>query len=235
MTKRSDGPDRRRVERLERATENITRLAVFLPSGVAKIRLWSEGQPKAQDYEPRSGPRTVLYCDDHDRDQDDCKRLGLPCTGEPLPNASDPTGEAAIRQDIAAGDLARLDQLIAWLDRNSDEAIDLLARYARRDPTDKDTRESGEGELGCASCWRIQGPNTVHWWNAPYRCGPTDVGGALQRKHLLCRACEEFVRALIREGSGPRLPTNDELVTKRDTGKWPKRHDHPRVHAIDQA
>lgn len=48
-----------------------------------------------------TGTDTVLFCWVHERDPKDCQRQELDCTGEPIPKATDPTGETSIRPDRA--------------------------------------------------------------------------------------------------------------------------------------
>ncbi len=80
-----------------------------------------------------------------------------------------------------------------------------------------------DGEAGCECCARLV-LNGVPWWNEPtYRQGqPTDLGGLLAERILLCWTCYRFAV----EQEPTRLPTVKELAHRHadPRGRWPKRH-----------
>lgn len=120
--------------------------------------------------------------------------------GEPLPNYSDPTGDAASRVDRAHNDERQILRHLRGAVPLVEQAVDAMDRYQLRDPNLIE-RQATEGEdAGCTSCRRIPGPRTRHWWNPPFRNG-------------LCRFCSEFKRATNR------LPTKEELEAHRDGKK----------------
>lgn len=88
--------------------DEIERLHAYTrkrPALLAVLRELTEDGMHAQDVESdrTSGTETVLFCWDHERDPDECNRLRKHddpiCTGEPIPKATDPTGETTVRPD----------------------------------------------------------------------------------------------------------------------------------------
>lgn len=90
--------------------------------------------------------------------------------------------------------------------------------------------QAHDGLDGCQSCARLK-VNGVPWWNEPnYAKGnPTDLGGGLERKLRICRACQRFAV----EQEPTRLPTVAELKHRHEdpAGRWPKRYATPGTRA----
>ncbi len=153
--------------------------------------------------------------------------------GHPMPRISDPTGEAAIRPDIASADRA----VIAEATRELVKAVRAFAddptphtahtvetvaglllsfaeRWAPRHAHDGD-RARGDDVPLCESCARL----TDHR-NRPLAEPAERNKGRYQRRTItgtprwLCAPCGNFAKA------NERMPTKDELARFRDTGRW---------------
>ena len=153
--------------------------------------------------------------------------------GHPMPTISDPTGEAAIRPDIASADRA----VIAEATRELVKAVRAFAddptphtahtvetvaglllsfaeRWAPRHAHAADKARSDDVPL-CESCARLTDhrgrPLAEPAEKVSGRYVRRDVGGKLR---WLCQPCGNFGRA------NERLPTISELRRWRDTGRW---------------
>lgn len=80
---------------------------------------------------------------------------------------------------------------------------------------------AADGEPGCQSCARYVKPDGIRLWNHPgyNEERPTDLGGALPRRVLLCRPCYRFAV----EQDPIRLPSVKELAARHQDprGRWP--------------
>lgn len=91
--------------------------------------------------------------------------------------------------------------------------------YGRHQP---DPGKSADGEAGCQSCARLKVNGTPWWSPVSYNRGrPTDLGGMLASKVLLCKSCRDFI-CRDPDATTLTMPSEIELRQKHDTGKWPK-------------
>lgn len=82
--------------------------------------------------------------------------------------------------------------------------------------------ESADGEPGCQSCGRLKVDGVPYWSPPSYNRGnPTDLGGMLPSKALLCKPCRDWI-CRDPDATVYRYPTADQLRVKRKTGRWPK-------------
>lgn len=170
--------------------------------------------PGAQSLEQDrvAGHSTVLWCEEHELDPADCRRLGrwagdttpdfvpdmaaaLPCRGLPMPVATDTVGELVVsgRSSRARSVLAMIDAAETQLVRAVEQLVGLHDRFGPA-PTQPAAAVvqgvSRDGEPGCQSCARLH-VNGRPWWNDPLynQSRPTNLGGALPTKVLLCKEC----------------------------------------------
>ena len=132
---------------------------------------------------------------------------------------------------LAGHPIVAMCDLLAFLDplartapgrvRSSARVFDraIAETYGRHRP---DPGKSADGEAGCQSCARLK-VNGVPWWSpVSYNRGkPTDLGGMLPTKVLLCKSCRDFI-CRDPDASSLSMPTEIELRQKHDSGKWPK-------------
>lgn len=132
---------------------------------------------------------------------------------------------------LAGHPIVAMCDLLAFLDplartapgrvRSSARVFDraIAETYGRHRP---DPGKSADGEAGCQSCSRLK-VNGVPWWSpVSYNRGkPTDLGGMLPTKVLLCKSCRDFI-CRDPDASSLSMPTEIELRQKHDSGKWPK-------------
>jgi len=91
--------------------------------------------------------------------------------------------------------------------------------YGRHKP---DAGKSADGEAGCSSCARLKVNGTPWWSPVSYNRGrPTDLGGMLPSKVLLCKSCRDFI-CRDPDATTVTMPSEIELRQKHDSGKWPK-------------
>lgn len=93
--------------------EDLDRLRDYTrkrPAILNALRDMTEDGIKAASYETdrTTGHSTRLWCWDHQNDPHDCHKAGFLCDGDPIPSATDITGETAIRGDRARRTTAEL-------------------------------------------------------------------------------------------------------------------------------
>lgn len=193
----NDAERRRKLSRVELVTSQANR---HLTATLNAMRDAMAGQPGAQSYEQSrtTGHTTVL-------DEN----------GNTIPAVSDPTGEAAITDDLARADEARLDTAITNLARTAEVVADIYLRWKPPSPADAAGLRTAfakllsEGEPGCEICARVDK------WVAPH-VDASDCKGNLPRPYRLCVWCWRWV---LDTG---RLPTRHELE-QHHAGRKPKR------------
>lgn len=168
---------------------------------VARIRDAMAGQPGAQSYDrPRtSGGNTEVWCFTHNG-RPPCGETG--CDVEVIPSRTDPTGNAAIEQDNAADDLARLRKALteggrllrsgrwpaAWTEAS--KALAIIAAYSPQAPSSIARRDTAAANIEqCKPCAAILNSqrDAPHFSPPSQRCAqPTTVGGLLTEPEILC-------------------------------------------------
>lgn len=218
------------------------------------------GAPGAQSFEQdrTSGHSTVLFCWEHELDPRDCpapdpRKPGLPpCRIEPVPMATDTVGELVVALgprkargvlEIVNAAETQVIKAARQLDMIYERVTSPLGNPHLPKPA------AADGDPGCESCARLNLGTENRprpWWNIPdYNRGkPTNFGGALPHKMLLCQACAKWALdhdhdvacfdkkgkprnkiADLPEGETIHLPpVNDQagecLRKRHDTGFW---------------
>lgn len=184
--------DKRLVQLNADVVEVLTIAGKVLRVRLADIADAQQGWPRGSAGDG-GGSRSVIWCEDHEREVERCHRDDELCDGVPISVSGDPAGEAAMRPDRAAADRARLEELLKSMGRQAGQVLDILARYTPRQATDKekrDTLQANEREEGCSSCARTQVTRGVQRWEPVYRATVID-----NEKHPLCRWCWEWLRS----------------------------------------
>jgi hypothetical protein len=136
------------------------------------------GHPGAQSFDAiaRSGMSTVLWCEHHQQDRDDCDVDWL-CTGIPVPVTSDPAGTVAtlnaMNGDKAAADLVKFGKARGHIRSAARILARLHDRYLPR-PADAYTRiNTTVNDASCRSCARLtitlQDGTSVKRWERIHR------------------------------------------------------------------
>lgn len=141
-----------------------------------------------------SASRSVMWCWTHSRElhrchrDDDCDH-GT-CRAESI-QVTDPTGEAACTPDKASAHLDELGRLAQRLRTDGERIIRILADYQLRPATERERRNSADGDPGCWSCARLPNPH-IHgqdrWEPASRRY---TIGGEVRD---LCTWCDRWAR-----------------------------------------
>ena len=152
--------------------------------------------------------------------------------GHPMPRISDPTGEAAIRPDIASADRA----VIAEATRELVKAVRAFAddptphtahtvetvaglllsfaeRWAPRHAHAADKARSDDVP-GCESCARLVDRGRPLFVEAERNKGRHARRTVEGKERYLCSPCANFARGV------DRLPTKDELARYHSSGRW---------------
>lgn len=205
---------------LRQAAIRISYHVAMQPQLREAIEAETAGQPGAQSFEQdrTSGHATPLHCWEHGQPPSTCHREGrwvgdsvlapderdavevakrTPCQGEPIPGATDITGEAG----TIDGEQGRADMKeVTRLERQMADTADRLAVIHRRYlpgltlPGDVKAKLVSASLPGCESCDRLDLGEDDGWFNeANYNGGrPTNFGGALTKRMILCRSCAEW-------------------------------------------
>jgi len=171
--------DSERRQHLVRAVADLRHFAGAHDVVLAVLRQSRGGFPSgaAIENDRTSGHSTVLdtWCERHQKDG--C------CGGHPVPTASDPTGETALRpHDPARRDLERLDKLIKQISDAASEIHQIDQRWRTPAAAHKAMTEA------CELCAR-------HGHFEP-ELAFGNVGGRLPRNYRLGRWCYDFVAAV---------------------------------------
>lgn len=197
------------------AAAALTRIATHLTTTdtLTRIRDAMHGHPTAARWDTSRTAGTT-WCWTHGRDLHHCHRDGQACLGDTIV-VHDPTGEAAIRSDTAAGDWRTLARTLTRIRRDADVALRILATYTPRPPSDHEkARTTDWNQPHCESCRRVEIANGVPWWVEPKTNGSgahyrSTVAGRLGKPLWLCAWCTDHV---TRKNC---LPTVDELEQHR--------------------
>ena len=195
------------ARRTAQAARNLGRV----PALLSAIQDHQSGL-RAQTFEA-SNRQPTLYCVRHECDLTDCHRADRLCTGTPIEDRSDPTGEAAIRADRARQDER---QALAMLRRATNELDALAAMITAYLDAKPVTLADDENLERCQSCARIPAEKNGKR-GTPRMWGPvdhtSDCKGNLPEPKRLCNWCYRFV---IDMGV---LPTRAQLESHHRTGK----------------
>jgi hypothetical protein len=188
--------DQELVLQLADEIEQARQLSLKLPAVLHVMRDGMSGQPQA----PRrgSGDGPSAWCWTHERTTVECDREGLLCTGELLAGPSDPTGNAAVGGDRAAGDYRRLRREVEQLQVLLSRMVKTTAPYAVEHLTSEILVPTA-GDDWCRSCWKdnkycepvSRRPNGSAWYKGLCRwCGQAskELGGEpptwlVERRH----------------------------------------------------
>lgn len=206
----------RLIADLERFHKDLTRVLPLIAPSLQRCQDRQAGQPEAMSYDSviSSGTRTIPWCFEHGTGAlhflDVLKKV--PCPMDQVPVHGDPTGDAATSRDPERErELAIVKALKAMIVQG-DKAIGEIVTLGSRGPSKKDLRETAaENEVTtflCANHARVG--EHAH----PHTQNPTDVGGRLPEKMLLCEFCFDSVRKTAYVEGAARLPTKDEMVPK---------------------
>lgn len=143
---------------------------------------------------------------------DSTSRRATDRDGEPLPNYSDPTGDAGTRTDQAHTDERQILRDLRAGVRSVENAVHGLDRYELRDPNILEREATNDARpAGCQSCARIQGPRGGAYWSPIYR----DTVLANGTRTSLCQACYSGPDGARHTGQFPPV----EAVQARRDGK----------------
>lgn len=172
--------------------------------------------PGAQSFEQDrvTGHETHLFCWEHEQDPADCHRRDrwagdthpdadsvpkhkrLPCTGKPVPAAADQVGELVVSGRLTSGVLDAIERLEANVARDVRALERIHEKWgpAVEVPPEKvAVGVSQDGLPGCQSCARLMVDGRPRWSDPNYNQGrPTDLGGALATRQLLCESCKAW-------------------------------------------
>lgn len=182
---------------------------------------------KAARYDqPQSDPE--LWCDDHDQEFGRCARLGRGCGGTPIVRPSDPTGESVARRSEADEAVAVIDNNVDVIEQVAVEFEDIWRRFSLVDPgkaREEAERLTEDNERGprCTDCHAHIGK-----YSAPHTVEPSNIGGRLTVKVLLCRWHTEWVTrtgsrattaVTMAASDGGRGDVGDKRLTLRESRK----------------
>ena len=193
------------VDDIERARQ----MEMRLPAVLHVMRDGMAGQPQASGSGGGDGP--APWCWVHERTTVECDAEGEMCSGELIAGPSDPTGNAAVSGDRAAGDYRRIRREVEQLQMVVTRLTKLAAPYPV-EHLEPEFVEATAGEDWCRSCWRDDKycePITRRSNGKPYYVG-------------LCKWCGQF------NSTHNRIPPV-ELVQRRHRG------DRINLPMIDQA
>lgn len=192
------------ARRTAQAARNLGRV----PALLSAIQDHQSGL-RAQTFEA-SNRQPTLYCIRHECDLTDCHRADRLCTGSPIEDRSDPTGEAAIRADRARQDER---QALAMLRRATNELDALAAMITAYLDAKPVTLADDENLERCQSCARVArekgGKRGSPRWSVPVD-HHSDCKGTLAEPRKLCHWCWRFV---LDTGT---LPSRQQLEKRRD-------------------
>lgn len=142
--------DQAKVDRMGEAVEHLVRIHRQLPATLYMVRESMAGQPS----NPGGTGPTWNWCKDHERSTKACDAEGLLCKGEPDVR-SDPTGNAAVINDIAKRDYRDLLRLAELVDSTARRMLGLEETY----PTERIDLEEIEpddevGSKYCRACFK---------------------------------------------------------------------------------
>lgn len=141
--------DQELVLQLVDQVEEARQIAMRLPAILHVMREGMAGQPVASS----SGDGPSPWCWSHGRTVRECDEAGLVCAGELLSGPPDPTGNAAVSGDRAAGDLRRLRREVEQLQLLLGRVVKIAGAYPV-EHLEREFVEATPGEDWCRSCWR---------------------------------------------------------------------------------
>lgn len=199
--------------RLDRAAEDLARLANRHTEIVRHMLDAHAGQPGAQTYDrpiTTTSTLTAPWCFT-------CQTDNCPHDKTMVPVRSDPTGEAATRPDPAAHALKQYRAELAAAIKATERATQWGSLWIGRPaPTIKKREaEADKPWPACQTCHRAPDPDNTkqRWYQKSETLQPTTVNRNLETPMLLCAWCAKFVR---KHG---RPPTKAE--SKRHAKKQP--------------
>lgn len=187
------------------------------------------GHPRAATWD--NGPKSALiWCSLHERDVRACHADQWGCTGIPLGNRSDPTGDQAMNPDVASIDFDNLKRVWKRIRNDLELAVNIADNYPIPGPANAYMRglTADFNSPHCESC--VRGPGEIKGqprWVEPTTKERSTFNGRLEKAMWLCGPCERHV---ISKGC---IPNEDELEQIRQ-GKL-KRCPHPNVEAKETA
>lgn len=193
------------VSNLRAASEDIDRVLTVLPERMLAIIDAMNGHPAGRGFDSQGGRSSTSFCEVHGQER-------CPCgSGTTYAHRSDPTGEIAGLPDRAKRDHDRVVALAKSIRRQSDELAAIVARYASRQPTVEERRQTladNERDVSCWSCARDR---------AHYALAHRTAEVAGERRQL-CWWCFDWMR----KGDGS-PPTVDQVRQYHDTGRVRRR------------
>lgn len=185
--------DQELAARFAEAARAAQALGARLPAVLHLVRESMAGQPAAAvahregDDDDRD-PLARLWCEDHERSVRECDRAGLVCEGIAPRAISDPVGEAAVRPDFAANDLAQIVRRAERFVQDVGHLLGLAEAYpVHAAELDKPEPDDEVGTVWCRCCWKVD-----------KRCEPIAIQEKTGRPYYagLCRWCGRTRAAL---------------------------------------
>lgn len=181
------------------AARELHQLRTTIRPRLAAIDTARQGWPPGKGFDAPAGRGNVSFCETHEKEHCDCG------SGTTYATATDTTGDAALRPDPAKADRDHIERLAKNIRKQADELATILGRYAPREATDterRDTLGGGQSQAGCWSCARTQSSRGITRWEPAART--IDIDG---QRRPLCWWCLDYVR----KGTDGKAPTASQV------------------------